>query len=200
MGTVLAANSTGLTVNKTTVNTVNGKDLIVTSVVATATCDKSLKVFIPNTVKNQGNVATSGFWVDFYLKSNYTSISKYIGHRYIDSLDAGFSNYQNTALIIPNSIASGNYYILVYADASNMIKEFNESNNIRYSSSKIKIQSIKGLWINNGPDALNYINITELKKEGVTDLFVLTNKEEPQDTLEPFVKLFLDQELILLLG
>ena len=190
VGNVSAANSTGLTVNKNIVNTVHGKDLVVTSVIAPLTGDKSLKFSFHNTIKNQGTAAASGFWVNYYLRTNFTSPTKYIGHRYISNLGAGTSNNQNTVLTIPNTINSGYYYILVYADSTKMIAESNEQNNYRYSSSKIKIQSIKGYWINNGPDELKYINVTELKKEGVTDLFVLTNKQTPTSTLKPFIDAF----------
>ena len=190
VGNVSAVNSTGLTVNKNMVNTVPGKDLVVTSVTAPLTGDKSLKFSFHNTIKNQGSAAASGFWVNYYLRANFTSPTKYIGHRYISNLGAGTSNSQNTVLTIPNTIASGRYYISVYADSSRMITESNEHNNFLYSSSTIKIHSIKGYWINNGPDELNYINVTELKKEGVSDLFVLTNKQNPTSTLKPFVDAF----------
>ena len=190
VGNVSAANSTGLTVNKSIVNTAYGKDLVVTSVIAPATADKSLKFSFHNTIKNQGTAAASGFWVNYYLRSNFTSPNKYIGHQYISYLGAGTSKTQNTVLTIPNTIAAGYYYILVDADSTKIIAESNEHNNCRYSSSKIKIQSIKGYWINNGPDELNYINITELKKENVTDLFIITNKQHPENTLKPFVDAF----------
>ncbi len=50
--------------------------------------------------------------------------------------------------------------------------------------------SIKGYWINNGADELNYINITALKKSGITDIFVLTSKQDPEGTLKPYINAF----------
>ena len=49
---------------------------------------------------------------------------------------------------------------------------------------------IHGYWINNGPSILKKINIAALKKSGITDIFVLTNKQNPKGTLKPFLDAF----------
>lgn len=50
--------------------------------------------------------------------------------------------------------------------------------------------NIQGYWINNGPDELKNINITALKNAGITDIFVITNKQDPAGTLKPFIDAF----------
>ena len=114
----------------------NIKDLIVTQVTAPSFGIKGNTITVPNTIKNQGNTATGGFYVRFYLISN-SSIS--IGQRYISSLAAGASNSQNTKLSIPINITSSGYYIDVYADSSKIVTESKENNNYRYSTTKIQI-------------------------------------------------------------
>ncbi|MBZ2167099.1 Ig-like domain-containing protein [Methanobacterium spitsbergense] len=112
------------------------KDLTVTQVTAPTTGVKGNTIIVPNTVKNQGNTATGGFYINYYLINNS---SIYIGQRYISSLAAGASNSQNTKLSIPLNITSSSYYIDVYADSSKIVSESNESNNYKYSTTKIQI-------------------------------------------------------------
>lgn len=50
--------------------------------------------------------------------------------------------------------------------------------------------NIQGYWINNGPDEIKNINITALKNAGITDIFVITNKQNPAGTLQPFINAF----------
>jgi subtilase family serine protease len=94
---------------------------------------------VANSIKNQGNTATMGFYVYYYLKNTPSSTAYYIGQRYITSLAAGATNTQNTQLTLPTTITSTNYYIMAYADYTNLIKESNETNNYNYSKTKINI-------------------------------------------------------------
>ena len=55
---------------------------------------------------------------------------------------------------------------------------------------KLKAGVIHGYWINNGPGVLKNINIATIKKSGITDIFVLTNKNDPNGTLKPFINAF----------
>ena len=112
------------------------KDLIVTQVTAPAEGIKGNTITVPNTVKNQGNTATGGFYVNYYLINNSPI---YIGQRYISSLAAGASNSQNTKLSIPLNITNSNYSIMAYADDTKLVNESNENNNYKYSPTKIQI-------------------------------------------------------------
>ena len=118
------------------------QDLTVTNVLSPTKAIKGSTIIVSNTVKNLGNTATNGFWVAYYLTTSTTGSDIYIGERYISFLASGASNQQNTQLTIPTNISSNNYYIMVKADSTGLIKESNEKNNIMYSSSKIDIISI----------------------------------------------------------
>jgi Bacterial Ig-like domain/CARDB len=116
------------------------QDLTVTSVIApTTSAVNGVTIIVSNTIKNLGNTAANGFWVSYYITSNKTSQGTYIGERYISSLGAGASNQQNTQLTIPLTISPGNYFILVNADSTGVIKESNENNNMVYSPTTIGI-------------------------------------------------------------
>lgn len=52
------------------------------------------------------------------------------------------------------------------------------------------LSTVKGYWINSGPGELSNINVSSLKKTGITDVFVLTYKEDPEGTLKPFLTTF----------
>jgi len=129
------------------------RDLTVTKVTAPIRGVKGNTIIVPNTIKNQGNTATSGFWVAYYLKISSTSSNNYIGQRFINSLAAGASNSQNTQLTIPINITSSNYYIMAYADISKLVNESYETNNYRYSSTKIQIINSRPVYITS-----DYIN------------------------------------------
>ena len=112
------------------------KDLTVTKVTAPTNGVKGNTITVPNTVKNQGNIATGGFYVNYYLINNSNI---YIGQRYINSLAAGASNSQNTKLSIPLNITNSSYSIMAYADNTKLVNESNENNNYKYSPTKIQI-------------------------------------------------------------
>lgn len=121
-------------------------DLVVTHVTVPVQGVKGCNIIVSNTIKNQGNGTASSFWVNYYLK---TSSSSYIGHRYINNLAAGAYNNQNTYLGIPTNITKGNYYLLACADAGRNVLESNETNNYRFSSTKIQIIGPDYILFNN---------------------------------------------------
>jgi subtilase family serine protease len=125
-----------------------GPDLLVTSIAAPANGIRGRTITVSNTVKNQGNMATNGFYVNYYLTPTQSLNSRiYIGCRYIKSLAAGASNTNNTILSIPSTIAVGQYYIAAVADGTRLITEVNEANNNGYSAFKIKVQNGRDLLI-----------------------------------------------------
>jgi CARDB len=138
--TVLVSNIKGVDSKGVIIPTrTSTQDLTVTDVMAPTTGVKGATIIVPNTVKNLGNTATSGFWVTYYLVSGTTNAFTYMGERYINSLAAGASDQQNTQLTIPTTILSDNYLIMVSADSTGIIKESNENNNVMYSPAKISI-------------------------------------------------------------
>ena len=71
--------------------------------------------------------------------------------------------------------------------------------NIKIINSKIKNTGIKtnikfpgihGIFINPNRTSLSNIDPTKLKTQGITDIYVLTSRKDPKDTLEPFITKF----------
>ncbi|MDD3984723.1 MAG: CARDB domain-containing protein [Methanobacterium sp.] len=119
-------------------------DLTVTKVTAPTRWVKGNTITIPNTIKNQGNTAATGFYVRYYLKSSSTL---YIGQRYISSLAAGASNSQNTKLLIPLNIPSDNYNIIVSVDGDKLVNDSKRSNNYKAASTKTLIVNARPVYI-----------------------------------------------------
>jgi hypothetical protein len=117
-------------------------DLVVSQVIAPIRGFGGHTIGVVNTIKNLANVASSGFYVNYYLKKTLSSHSIFIGDRFIPSLDALASKYMNSTVTIPNTIVPGSYYILAYADGGKTNPETNENNNERLSSNKIIVNNI----------------------------------------------------------
>ena len=82
--TVLVSNIKGVDSKGVIIhNSPSTQDLTVTDVIAPTTGVKGATIIVPNTVKNLGNTATSGFWVTYYLISSTTNACTYMGDRYI---------------------------------------------------------------------------------------------------------------------
>lgn len=119
--------------NTTGVISIPPGDLVMTSVTTTATSViKGGSASVSYTVKNQGNNATSMFYIGFYLSTDniISTTDKLLGTVYIkNGLAAGASYSGTISLIIPKTTATGNYYLGAYADYANQVSESNESNN-----------------------------------------------------------------------
>ena len=126
----------------TTNITLYAPDLVATSVSAGSTSYmRGNKMTITNTVKNQGNVTSGGFYIKFYLSKDKTITTSdvCIGKRYISSLEAGkLTPTLYTSLTIPSTIARGIYYCGIIIEPVNSAAESNKSNNAICS----------GKWIN----------------------------------------------------
>lgn len=83
-------------------------------------------------VKNYGT-ATAGFsYLHYYISSYsyYNSSATYLGSDYVSSLSAGASSSESYSFNIPSGLSPGTYYILYRADATNLVSELIESNNV----------------------------------------------------------------------
>ncbi len=122
------------------INVQDGRDLLIDSISTVAIGVPGRTITVTNTVKNQGNLAASGFYVTYYLTTapNLNEKTK-IGTRYITSLAAGTTNTDKTILNIPSTVKVGQYYIAAVADSTQLINEVNEANNNRYSAGKITV-------------------------------------------------------------
>ena len=116
-------------------------DLVVSEVIAPISGLKGHKISVINTIKNLANTASNGFYLNFYLKTNSTSPSHYLGQRYITGLGAMTTKHQNNTFIIPTNIAAGKYYIIAFIDAGRNNVETNENNNYKRSTTMIRIHN-----------------------------------------------------------
>ena len=116
-------------------------DLVVTQVIAPVSGFGGRTINVVNTIKNLANAASSGFYVNYYLKKTSKSPSILIGESFIPSLGALASKYQKSSITLPKTITPGSYYIVAYADAGKTNPETNENNNARLSSSKILVSN-----------------------------------------------------------
>lgn len=122
-------------------------DIVVTYIKAPVNGFKGHFIILPNTIKNQGKTAAHGFYVEYYLKKDVNGTNIYLGQRYISSLAIRATNTQNTRLKIPLNINSGKYFVRAYVDSTNCINDINRSNNVRYSTSKIDILTVRPVYI-----------------------------------------------------
>ena len=87
-------------------------------------------------VKNQGNVSTGGNSTLVYYLSNdniFDPSDTYLNaYNTINTLAGGAIQNINTSVAIPPSTSSGSHYIILVADANNVISESNENNNVGY--------------------------------------------------------------------
>ncbi len=116
-------------------------DLTVTKVMAPTIGLKGYRIFVPNTIKNLAIVSSNSFYVDYYLKTSSKSPKIYIGQSFINRLGALTSKTMNTSLFIPKTVKIGNYYVLAFADPGKNNFDINESNNYKFSSTKISIHN-----------------------------------------------------------
>ena len=85
-------------------------------------------------VKNQGNANASSNYLMYYLSTNwsYSEDDEYLGYDYVESLQPEASSYESELLTIPPDSEQGLYYLLFFADATNIVDESDESNNVGF--------------------------------------------------------------------
>lgn len=108
-------------------------DLLVSALSGPNASAAGVTITVTETTKNQGSSAAGASTTKFYLSTNTTFEVQDIllGSRAIPALAAGVSNTASTALPIPANTAVGSYYVLARADASAVVSETNEANNIK---------------------------------------------------------------------
>lgn len=83
-------------------------------------------------IYNQGNTTASSSNVGYYLSADaiWDAGDTYLNVSTGTSLNANSSSYRSATLVIPGATTPGSYYILYYADYSNVIVENVETNNV----------------------------------------------------------------------
>jgi len=106
-------------------------DLIISSLSGPTAAARGTTLTITNAVKNQGPVASTGFYVAFYLSTDamITTEDIYLGWRYLSGLAAGVTNSATTSVTVPSTVKPRLYYLGAIADYNNRITEKSESNN-----------------------------------------------------------------------
>ncbi|MBU1719664.1 MAG: hypothetical protein KKA07_11395, partial [Bacteroidetes bacterium] len=83
-------------------------------------------------VRNYGNQNASYSYTGFYLSNDsiYQPTDTLLSSVYTGTLAAGASSYRSTTINIPSNTTYGDYYVLYFADRSELVNELNEDNNV----------------------------------------------------------------------
>ncbi len=90
---------------------------------------------VSTTIRNDGPSSSGASYVEYWLSSNayLSSYDTYLGNDYVSSIGANSTGYEYEGLTVPLSLkGSGTYYLYYKADATNSIRELDESNNTAY--------------------------------------------------------------------
>jgi 5-hydroxyisourate hydrolase-like protein (transthyretin family) len=131
-------------------------DLTITSVTAYPSEVKTRgKITVEFTEKNQGTADSGSFNTGIYLgKTNYgRDYNLGVGERH--SLKAGESRLFRYEVYVPDDVPPGEYYVTVFIDYGNEIKESNEENNIGSTApNKITVKAETTLIFDPAPPLL----------------------------------------------
>jgi subtilase family serine protease len=114
-------------------------DLVVTAVDGPSNGGAGEPITITDTTKNQGQGPSEPSVTGFYLSSDYrlSAGDVSLGTRDVPSLAVGEVSPAATTVTIPPDVATGTYYLLAAADASGVLAESSETNNVRFTSIRI---------------------------------------------------------------
>jgi hypothetical protein len=110
-----------------------GPDLVVSALSAPASGGAGSSITVSTTVKNQGGSAAGASTTKFYLSTNasFGTGDVLIGSRAVPSLAAGASHSATTSLLIPAGTGAGSYFLLAVSDATQVVIEAKETNNLK---------------------------------------------------------------------
>lgn len=116
-----------------------GSDLIVNFKVSAASLIAGTSVQITDTVKNKASDKADASAINccFSTDKIIDAEDDIIGERPVPALKARGSDTGSTDVTIPANISAGTYYIIVKADADDILSELNEANNTRLKSIKV---------------------------------------------------------------
>jgi len=121
-------------------------DLTITSITATSPVNLSTRnnISITDTVANIGEYQAGSFVISYYFSPSNIfnpATAVLIGSRNVTGpLNAGANNTATTVFSVsPTAIPAGNYYVIGYADSTQLIAESNESNNMTSTSSTVQV-------------------------------------------------------------
>jgi subtilase family serine protease len=123
---------------------IQGVDLVVTALTVTpSSVFRGGGVTVSFTLKNRGNADTGPSFINrIHLATSQTlnpSTDDVLASVPVTRLRAGESMSFETPVVVPASRPTGTYYIAIFADASNIVAETNEDNNIRVDASGLEV-------------------------------------------------------------
>lgn len=114
---------------------IQGADLVISSVTAPATAAAGSTLSVVDTTKNQGAASANASVTRFYLSNNGTTKLTALGSRNVPPLvSLANSGPVTTAVSIPSNYV-GTYYLIACADDVSSVVEANETNNCTASNS-----------------------------------------------------------------
>jgi subtilase family serine protease len=118
-----------------------GPDLTVPSLVLPASAVAGATISVTVTTKNAGGAVSPASTTRLYLSTDgvFNAGDVALGGRPVASLGAGVSESGAVSLVIPASLAAGNYYLIAVCDADGSVVESTETNNTRALVIKITI-------------------------------------------------------------
>ncbi len=132
-GVVAEGNESNDTASKSiTVLAPGSPDLVFTAFTAPATAGIGASFSVSTTTKNQGTTSAVASVIRFYLSADGTldPTDPLIGSRSVAALAAGASTILTASLTVPAGTAPGNYVIIAREDATDVVVETNETNNL----------------------------------------------------------------------
>lgn len=116
-----------------------GPDLAVTGLVASATAGAGDSVTVTETTANQGGAPASPSVTHYYLSTsgNLGSSAVQVASRSIPALAAGASSAGSVVVTIPANAGTGVWYLLAEADATGVVAEAVENNNVTSRSLQV---------------------------------------------------------------
>ena len=116
-------------------------DLTITAFNGPDTGIRGRTIAVDATIKNQGALTASGFYVRYYLSTDATVTTgdRLLYTRYVSSLAKGASSSTRNYVTIPTTVARGTYYLGGIVDATYRVSEINEGNNVKVDTGRLRI-------------------------------------------------------------
>ena len=113
-----------------------GPDLTVLTVTVPAVGEAGGTLSVTDTVKNQGGAASGSTERAYYLSENtgLDGSDVELGRRTLPALAVSTSYVATESMLLPASLETGTYYVLVVANPGNVVLESAESNNMKASA------------------------------------------------------------------
>jgi subtilase family serine protease len=116
-----------------------GSNLAVTALTAPALAGAGAPLTVNDTTSNQGGGSVGSTTTKFYLSANtiLDGADALLGSRAVPALAAGAASAGSTTVMIPSTVATGNYYLIARADADDTVDETLETDNTTTFAVKI---------------------------------------------------------------